>query len=79
MVISNPTTLNFVETDGANIAYFGNAEPRYSQVKLVVEELQRMGENPLVTMPSKYTTRSFRLVNERTKTLSDKELNVIER
>jgi len=79
MVLSNPITLDLFETDGPNIAYFGNAEPRYSQVKAVVEELQRIGENPLVTMPAKYTNRRIRMVNDRTLTLTDKENNVIER
>ena len=38
-----------------------------------------VGENPLVTMPHKYTQETFNLVSGRLVKLSDKEQSVIER
>jgi hypothetical protein len=45
--------------DGPNIGYFGHGDVHYSQVKLVVEQLESMGEKVLVTMPQKYAAPSF--------------------
>ncbi|GAX09315.1 hypothetical protein FisN_32Hh011 [Fistulifera solaris] len=45
--------------DGPNVAYFGHGNVHYSQVWEVVQELQRLGERPLVVMPQKYLSRSF--------------------
>lgn len=39
--------------DGANVAHFGSGMVQYSQVKLVVDEFIRFGENPMVIMPHK--------------------------
>ena len=45
--------------DGPNVAYAGHGDVHYSQVLLVVEELERLGERPLVIMPSKYVSKQF--------------------
>jgi hypothetical protein len=45
--------------DGPNVGYFGHGDVHYSQVRLVVEQLERMGERPLVIMPQKYTAPKF--------------------
>jgi hypothetical protein len=45
--------------DGPNVAYFGHGNVHYSQVWEVVQELQRLGERPLVVMPQKYLSRTF--------------------
>eukprot|EP00522_Entomoneis_paludosa_P013426 CAMPEP_0172461178 /NCGR_PEP_ID=MMETSP1065-20121228/39579_1 /TAXON_ID=265537 /ORGANISM="Amphiprora paludosa, Strain CCMP125" /LENGTH=761 /DNA_ID=CAMNT_0013216419 /DNA_START=39 /DNA_END=2324 /DNA_ORIENTATION=- len=47
--------------DGANVAFFGNGMVQYSQVKLMVDKLEQMGERPLVIMPRKYASRKFHL------------------
>jgi pentatricopeptide repeat protein len=47
--------------DGPNVAYFGHSSVQYKQVQEVVNELERMGERPLVIMPQKYFAKSFRL------------------
>ena len=47
--------------DGANIAFFGSGLVQYSQLKMMVDELARLGETPLVIMPHKYTTPKFYL------------------
>lgn len=47
--------------DGPNVAYFGHGWVYWSQVQQVVEALEAMGENPLVIMPHKYMSASFRL------------------
>jgi hypothetical protein len=67
-------------TDGANVAYFGFPELHYSQVKLVVDELKRMGEKPLVVLPKKYTHRTFMLSSTgKSQTLHDRDYNIIKR
>jgi len=66
--------------DGANVAYFGFPELHYSQVEKVVDELRRMGENPLVVLPKKYTQRKFLLSHTRRwQSLKDREHQVIQR
>lgn len=66
--------------DGANVAYFGFATMHFSQVKRVVDELKRMGENPLVILPKKYTNRKFLLSRRRhLQTLDDRDYAVIKR
>lgn len=49
--------------DGANVAYYGqNFEQgkfNYHQIQFLVDALESMGENVLVTVPNKYTKRSF--------------------
>lgn len=45
--------------DGPNVGYFGHGDVHYSQVRLVVEQLESMGEKPLVIMPQKYAAPSF--------------------
>ncbi|KAL7569176.1 hypothetical protein ACA910_017002 [Epithemia clementina (nom. ined.)] len=50
-----------VFVDGANVAHFGSGMVQYSQVKLMVDELVRLGENPMVIMPYKYTIKKFYL------------------
>jgi hypothetical protein len=73
-------TLNNVVVDGANVAYYGFPELHYCQVKLVVDELKRMGEKPLVVLPKKYTHRTFMLSHSgKWQTLTDREFEVIER
>jgi len=63
--------------DGANVAYFGQGTVRYSQVVRVVEELEKMGEKPLVIMPRKYVNASFRVANGQTQKLGQKDLEAI--
>jgi hypothetical protein len=63
--------------DGPNVAYFGNPEIHYSQVQLVVDELKKMGEIPLVTMPAKYASKRFRLSSGRLQELSDREIEIM--
>ena len=48
-----------VFVDGANVAYFGQGKVQYSQVKLMIDTLEEMGEKPLVIMPKKYTYKKF--------------------
>jgi hypothetical protein len=45
--------------DGPNVGYFGHGDVHYSQIRLVVEQLESMGEKPLVIMPQKYASPSF--------------------
>lgn len=49
--------------DGANVGYyfqnFDEGRFNYSQIEFVVETLERMGENVLVTIPKKYTQDKF--------------------
>jgi anti-anti-sigma regulatory factor len=45
--------------DGPNVCFFGHGSIHYSQIKAVVDELERKGEKPLVTMPSKYIAKTF--------------------
>lgn len=63
--------------DGANVAYFGHGKVHYSQVKFVVEELERMNEKPLVLMPQKYTALKFNVNRGSTQELSGRDLNVL--
>lgn len=61
------------------MAYFGHGSLRYSQVLRVVQELEKMGERPLVIMPQKYANAHFRLANGQHQSLTEPELNVIAR
>jgi len=45
--------------DGANVAFYGQGVVNHHQVQLIVEALEKMGENPLVILPEKYTTPKF--------------------
>ena len=65
--------------DGANVAYFGQGTVRYSQIVKVVEELEKMGERPLVIMPRKYVNASFRVANGGTQKLAARDLEAITR
>jgi hypothetical protein len=52
--------------DGANIGYysqnFEDGKFSYHQIKFMVDSLERMGENPLVIMPYKYTKDAFHIM-----------------
>jgi pentatricopeptide repeat protein len=64
--------------DGPNVAYAGHGDVHYSQIKLVVDELERMGERPLVVMPTKYIASRFFLSSlETTQSLSDKDIGIM--
>lgn len=64
--------------DGPNIAYFGHAVLYYNQLALMVEHLERLGERPLVTMPSKYCQPSFYVASIGSEqVLSERDLQVI--
>ena len=49
--------------DGANVGYyfqnFDEGRFNYNQIEFVVDTLERMGENVLVTIPKKYTQDTF--------------------
>jgi Zc3h12a-like Ribonuclease NYN domain len=49
--------------DGANVGYynqnFEDGRFSYHQIKFVVDYLERLGENPLVVLPNKYSKDSF--------------------
>lgn len=45
--------------DGPNVAYYGHGDVRWSQVSLVVDKLEELGEVPLVIMPQKYLASKF--------------------
>ncbi|KAL3795041.1 hypothetical protein HJC23_006362 [Cyclotella cryptica] len=47
--------------DGPNVAYFGWGRVNLNQLILMVDELEKQGEHPLVIMPEKYTRRKFHL------------------
>jgi hypothetical protein len=65
--------------DGANVAYYGHNKVHYSSLKIVVDKLLQMGENPLVVMPSKYTQPSFHTSGAYNwQSLSQQDLEVIE-
>lgn len=65
--------------DGANVAHFGSGVVQYSQVKLMVDELLRLGENPVVIMPEKYATRKFYLRHlDTVQELKDKDMEIID-
>lgn len=49
----------------------------YSQVKLVVDALERMNEKPLVIMPQKYTAPKFNVNYGLMQELSDRDLAVL--
>ena len=69
-----------VPLDGPNIGFFGFGKFHYSQVKAIVEELERMGEKPLVTMPQKYIGSSFHLRKHgQQQHLAEKDLAYIEK
>lgn len=65
--------------DGANIAYFGHADVHYSQIDLVVNELIKMGEQPLVIMPEKYSMPRFHISTGFLQKLTQRELEILER
>ena len=64
--------------DGANVAYYGHSNVHYSSLKIVVEELLKIGEKPLVVMPMKYTQASFHVSGPYAQFLSKKDIAVIE-
>ena len=68
----------FAFVDGANVAYFGHPNVHYSQIRLVVDELNRMGETPLVIMPEKYVARKFRLSYGYVQELSSTEYEIMQ-
>jgi hypothetical protein len=47
--------------DGPNVAYFGFGKVSMVQLQRMVDELERLGEHPLVVMPEKYTRQKFYL------------------
>lgn len=59
------------------MAYFGQGTVRYSQVLQVVNELEKMGERPLVIMPRKYVNPSFRLGHGVVQELTQQSLDVV--
>lgn len=64
--------------DGPNIAYFGHAVLRYSQVEKMVQKLESLGERPLVTMPHKYCQSTFYVASiNQAQRLSEREQQVI--
>lgn len=65
--------------DGPNIGFAGYGDFHYSQVKVIVEELERMGEKPLVTMPNKYVCPSFFLRKGQQQKLTPKDLAYVEK
>jgi hypothetical protein len=67
-----------VVVDGPNVGFCGYGEFHYSQVMRVVEELERMGETPLITMPSKYVGPSFKLRAGGRQQLSGNDLAFVE-
>ena len=69
----------FCFTDGANVAYYGDGRIHYSSLKVVVETLVGMGENPLVVMPSKYVQQAFYINSKNAwQNLSERDIEVIE-
>ena len=66
--------------DGPNIAYYGHGDVHYRQIELVLEELERLGERPLVVMPQKYTAQSFWVAGLGfTQELSEKDMSIIKK
>jgi hypothetical protein len=47
--------------DGPNIAYYGRSYIDWKYIERLVHEVERMGETPLVIMPTRYTSPTFRL------------------
>ena len=43
---------------------------------MAVDELKKMGETPLVTMPAKYAAARFQLSNGRFQELSDRDIQI---
>lgn len=65
--------------DGPNVGLYGCGKFRYSQVNEVVEELERMGERPLVIMPQKYIGPIFYLRKGPKQHLSKRDLEFVEK
>lgn len=64
--------------DGPNVAYYGHGDVRWSQVELVLNKLEAMGEAPLVIMPQKYVASKFWLSSiGRTQELSKHEMAIV--
>lgn len=64
--------------DGPNVAYYGHGDVHWSQVELVVDKLEQMGEIPLVIMPQKYVAPKFWLSSVGfTQALSEHELEIM--
>lgn len=64
--------------DGANVAYYGLGCINYHQLKLMVSALEKMGENPLVIIPQKYTQKKFYLRQGYIQELPDEQLEIIQ-
>jgi len=65
--------------DGPNVAYYGHGNVHYSQIHLVVRELEAMGEHPLVVMPTKYIGESFWLPSVgKTQVLSERDIAIMD-
>lgn len=61
-----------------HLAFFGHGNVHYSQLKLVVDKLEGMGENPLIIMPQKYVAPKFWLsIVGYTQELSEPELAIM--
>jgi hypothetical protein len=67
----------FTYEDGANVAYHGHGTVHYSQVKFVVDELERMNETPLVIMPQKYTAPKFNINYGSKQELTERDMEVL--
>lgn len=64
--------------DGANVAYAGHGNVHYSQVQLVVDKLEDMGEKVLVVMPSKYVGEKFYVAGiDSVQQLSEREVGIM--
>jgi hypothetical protein len=64
--------------DGPNVAYFGHPSLHYSQVALIVEHLEALGEHPVVIMPYKYSQPSFYVATiQQEQRLSERDLQVL--
>lgn len=67
----------YLDKDGANVAYHGHGTVHYSQVKFVVDELERMNETPLVIMPQKYTAPKFNINYGSKQELTERDMEVL--
>jgi len=74
-----------VIVDGANVAFFNifrNGGFSHNQIKLVVDELEKMGENVLVVLPHKYAQEKIHMTSLRkryyTQYLNEDELKIID-
>jgi hypothetical protein len=66
--------------DGPNVAYWGHGDIHYSQVYAIYEELEKMGERPLVIMPQKYAAPRFWLSSlGRVQELSAPDLEIMDK